>query len=161
MDLDHLVDFYQWYVRTRPNRVYIPFHSWEYSFVGLAVLAAVVYHPILLAVVSAHLLHVATDHFHNRISPYGYFLTYRIINRFDAAVITPGTSSLYSYRIWPLLLPFGKKLRPWYQRRIEPWFEARVQLAIAAGVVAKDASTKNTEASHHSTHRVGKREHIG
>ena len=135
MDMDHLVDFYQWYVKGHPNRVYVLLHAWEYSAFGVVALAWIYFHPLVLAVVLAQLLHVATDHFHNRISPYGYFITYRILNRFDAAVITPGISGIYSYRSWPMLLPFGSRLRPWFQRRIEPWFEVRVQRAIAAGAV--------------------------
>ena len=27
---------------------------------------------------------------------------------------------------WPGLLPFGKRLRPWYERKIEPWFRSRL-----------------------------------
>ena len=54
-DVDHLFDFYQWYVRRKRGRVYLLFHAWEYSIAGLLALVLVYYHPMLLAVVLAHL----------------------------------------------------------------------------------------------------------
>ena len=54
MDVDHLYDFYRWYVKGRSNRFYILFHAWKYSVAGLVVLAAVFFHPLLLATVAAH-----------------------------------------------------------------------------------------------------------
>ena len=127
MDIDHLYDFYQWYIKGRPNKIYILFHAWEYSAVGVIALASFFFHPILLAVVLAHLAHVATDHFHNRLPPLAYFILYRLLKRFDTKIITPGHDVMYSYRTWIYLIPFGKRLAPWFQRRIEPWFEARVK----------------------------------
>ena len=129
MDSDHLYDFYQWYIRGKSNRIYILFHAWEYPALGVIALAALFFHPLLLAVVLAHLAHVATDHLHNRLHPFAYFITYRILKRFDTKFITPGHNVMNSYRGWPLLIPFGKRLLPWFRRRIEPWFEARVQQA--------------------------------
>ena len=129
MDSDHLYDFYQWYIRGKSKKIYIFFHAWEYAAAGVIVLASLFFHPLLLAVVLAHLVHVATDHFHNRLHPFAYFITYRMLKRFDTEFITPGYNVMNSYRGWPLLIPFGKRLLPWFQRRIEPWFEARVQQA--------------------------------
>jgi hypothetical protein len=37
-----------------------------------------------------HLGHVATDHFHNRLTPLSYFIFYRIWVRFDVEKISPG-----------------------------------------------------------------------
>ena len=56
------------------------FYAWEYSIIGL-VMGLVYYHPVLLAAVLAHLGHVATDHFHNGISTWGYSITYRAFDR--------------------------------------------------------------------------------
>ena len=125
-DIDHLFDYYRWYARRQKGRVYLLFHAWEYSIVGLLVLGLVYYHPVMLAVVLAHLGHVATDHFHNRLAPWGYFLTYRAFVRFDSAHITPDHNVLHSYKTWPRLFPFGYLLLPWYQRNIEPWFQSRI-----------------------------------
>ena len=125
-DVDHLFDYYQWYIRRKPNKLYLLFHAWEYSIIGLLLLGIFFYHPVLLAAALAHLGHVATDHFHNNISPLGYSITYRIWVRFEASRVTPNHHVLGSYKSWPGLLPFGKRLEPWYQRNIEPWFEFRI-----------------------------------
>lgn len=89
-------------------------------------LGLIYYHPMLLAAVLAHLGHVATDHFHNHLSPWGYSITYRALVKFDSTRITPNHNVLHSYKSWPGLLPFGKRLEPWYQQKIEPWFRSRV-----------------------------------
>ena len=136
MDVDHLFDFYEWYVRGKGNRIYLLFHAWEYPAAGVIALAAGFFHPLFLALVLAHLAHVATDHFHNRLAPWAYFISYRIAKRFDAAYITPGRNVMYSYEIWHSMLPFSSKLSPWFRRRIEPWFARRVERTLS-----KDADT--------------------
>ena len=125
-DVDHLFDFYQWYIRRKKGKIYLFFHAWEYSIVGLLLVGLVYYHPVLLAVMLAHLGHVAADHFHNGLAPWSYFITYRAFVRFDAARITPNHNVLHSYKSWPRMVPFGKRIEPWYQRRIEPWFRSRI-----------------------------------
>ena len=93
MDADHAYDFYQWYIRRNQDKIFVFLHAWEYSIVGLALLASVFYHPLFLATVAAHLSHVITDQLHNRVSPLGYSITYRIIKGFDASVIAPHHSA--------------------------------------------------------------------
>ena len=125
-DADHLYDFYRWYIRRKHGRLFLLFHAWEYSLAAILVLGLLYYHPFLLAVALAHLGHVATDHFHNRLTPWSYFITYRVISGFDAARIAPGKDVLNAYKSWPGLLPFGVRLLPWCQRHIEPWFQSRI-----------------------------------
>ena len=127
MDVDHLFDFYRWYVRGKGKRIYMLFHAWEYSAAGVIALAVVFFHPLFLALVLAHLVHVATDHFHNRLPPWAYFISYRIARKFDTAYITPGYNVMYSYANWHRMLPFNSKLSPWFRRSIEPWFARRVE----------------------------------
>ena len=126
-DVDHLFDYFQWYVRRKKGKVYLLFHAWEYSIIGLLLLGLVYYHPVLLAAALAHLGHITADHVHNRLSPWGYFITYRIWVRFDTDRVTPNHNVLNSYRSWLGLFPFGKRLEPWYQRKIEPWFQSRMK----------------------------------
>jgi len=126
MDVDHLFDYYQWYVRRKKGKIYLFFHAWEYSLVGLLVVGLAFYHPVLLAAVLAHLGHVAADHFHNRMAPWGYSIIYRLTARFDSNVISPNHNVLRSYESWPRMVPFGKRIEPWYQRKIEPWFRSRI-----------------------------------
>lgn len=126
IDVDHLFDFYRWYIRRKKGKIYLFFHAWEYSIAGLLLVGLLYYHPVFLAAMLAHLGHVATDHFHNRLAPWSYFITYRAFVGFDAARITPNQNVLHSYKSWLLMVPFGKRLEPWYQRKIEPWFRSRI-----------------------------------
>ena len=126
VDVDHLFDFYQWYVRRRSGRIYLFFHAWEYSVAGLLVAGLLFYHPVLLAIALSHLGHIAADHFHNRMAPWGYSVIYRLAVRFDSNLVSPHRDVLDSYKAWPKLVPFGRYLEPWYQRKIEPWFRSRI-----------------------------------
>lgn len=125
LDLDHVYDYYQRYVKGRPDKIYVLLHAWEYSLT-LSILAMAFYHPLLLAVIFGHLTHVIIDHAWNRQSPFAYFISYRLIKGFDANDISPHNHVSHSYRVLPRLLPFGRRLEPWFQRRIEPWFLARI-----------------------------------
>lgn len=138
MDLDHLYDFYQWYIRGRTNKVCVFLHAWEYSALGLALLGLVFYHPLFLATVLAHSAHVASDHFHNGLSRWGYFIIYRVVHKFDTAVIMPHQDPVNSYRRWPGMLPLGRRLEPWFQRRIEPWFLERTNRPAGSQAVAQN-----------------------
>ena len=127
MDICHLFDFYQWYVRGKGKRIYLLFHAWEYSAAGIVALAAAFYHPLFLALVIAHLAHVTTDHFHNRLTPWAYFISYRILKNFDTAYITPNGNVMYAYLGFHKMLPFSSRLSPWFKRKIEPWFAMKAE----------------------------------
>ena len=47
-DLDHLYDYYQRHARRRRGKLYVLLHGWEYSLVGLGLLALGFHHPIPL-----------------------------------------------------------------------------------------------------------------
>jgi len=119
MDIDHIYDYYQMYVRRKPDKFYVIFHAWEYSIIGIALLASVFYHPLFLAAVAAHLSHVITDQLHNHVSPLGYSIIYRMLHKFDSKNLAPRHDPATSY--WRLLkvLPYSKRLAPWFQKRAQ------------------------------------------
>ena len=125
IDVDHLYDYYQKYANGRKNKVYVLGHAWEYAGIGMAVLALVFYHPVLLGAVMGHFAHVATDHFTNRLSTFAYSISYRLIKGFDGAYIAPHQQSGHSHRRFDNLLPFGRGLEPRIRRRMRKWFLAR------------------------------------
>ena len=125
VDTDHLVDLYLSCIGLKPNLVVVPLHGWEYSVAGMLVLSFVFYDPVLLAIVMGHLSHVITDHLHNRLTPFGYFILYRAWVRFDARKIAPGRGSSYFHHNVTSSLPFRGLWEPWYLRKIEPWLTAR------------------------------------
>ena len=127
IDIDHLVDLYQSWINRQPGKVYVLLHGWEYSITGLLILGLVFSEPILLGIVLGHLGHIATDHFHNRISPWGYFILYRAWFKFDTAKIAPDRDPAgYHYNL-PAFFPFRSLWEPWYRRKIEPWIDARAK----------------------------------
>ena len=126
IDADHLFDYYNWYGRRKTNKIVLFLHAWEYSIAGLLVSGLAYYHPVLLAVFLAHLGHVTTDHFHNHLTPWSYFITYRAYVRFETAQILPHSNVLDAYKAWTSMLPFSSRIEPWYQRKIEPWFRSRI-----------------------------------
>ena len=125
MDVDHLYDYYQRYVKGKKDRVYVLFHAWEYPMI-MSFISLVFYHPFLLAVILGHLAHVTTDHVWNRLTPFAYSITYRAIKGFDSRHIAPHHHVMDSYRSLPHLLPLGYRVEPWFQRKIAPWFLARI-----------------------------------
>ena len=128
VDLDHLYDFYNWYIRRKRRKLHILFHGWEYSIAIFFILGLVYYHPLLLAAALAHLAHVGADHFRNGLVPLGYSVIYRVWVRFDASVVAPGRDVTQSYRAWVHMIPLGHFIEPWFRRRIEPWILSRLEV---------------------------------
>lgn len=125
IDVDHLYDYYQRYIKRKQNKVYVLFHAWEYSLIGLLILTIAFYHPVLLGLLLGHLSHVATDHSVNRLSPFGYSIIYRLFRRFDGAYITPHSHKQISYGILNRLLPIDHRLGRMFKRRLRRWFVPR------------------------------------
>lgn len=125
IDVDHLYDYYQRYVKRRQNKVYVLLHAWEYTLIGLLILTTASYHPVLLGVLLGHLSHVVTDHSVNRLSPFGYSIIYRLFKRFDGAYIAPHYHEMRSYRGFIRLLPIDRWLGRLVERRLRGWFLAR------------------------------------
>ncbi len=113
------------WIKRKTHSVIVPSHGWEYSIAGLLVLCFAFYHPIFLAAVIGHLSHVATDHFHNRLTPLGYFVVYKAWVRFDARKIAIGRDSAYFHHNLASFFPFRGLWEPWYLRKVGPWFDAR------------------------------------
>ena len=95
-DVDHLFDFYQWYVRRKQGKLFLLFHAWEYGIAGLLALLFLFQDPIFLAIVLAHLGHVATGQSHNGLDTRSYFITYRALIKFDAVRITGNDNVHYA-----------------------------------------------------------------
>ena len=108
IDVDHLYDYYQRYVKRRQHKVYVLFHAWEYSLIGLLILTMALYHPVLLGVFLGHLSHVVTDHLVNRLSPFGYSILYRLSRGFDRGYVTPDDHEQHSHGILNKFLHYDR-----------------------------------------------------
>ena len=85
MDVDHLYDYYQKFARGKHGRIYVLFHGWEYSLVGLVIMSFFFHPPIFIAAVLGHLSHMITDQWHNSPAKRMYFITYRASKGFNTA----------------------------------------------------------------------------
>ena len=82
IDVDHLLDFYNWYRRRDRRHLLVLLHAWEYSLAGLVALLAGLTDPLLVGALLGHAAHLAGDQVANPVRPMGYFLLYRLRHRF-------------------------------------------------------------------------------
>ena len=118
-DLDHLFDYYIWYRTGARKYCFYFFHAWEYTIVGLVLAAAVWRSPVPIALALGHLGHMLTDQSVNRpVSPFSYFLTYRIINGFRYERSFPDRGSSLSGNLdrnipfWRIIGPVIARVMP-------------------------------------------------
>lgn len=111
IDTDHALDFYNWYVRGDGRYLLLPFHAWEFSFVGLVLLLAVWHHPLFLAAVLAYLGHLIGDQVANSMHPMAYSALYRLAHRFDRELLTE--QRLFSLsKVLEANIPFWGQIEP-------------------------------------------------
>ena len=121
-DVDHLLDYYNWYVRRDGRRTIVFLHAWELVAAGALAYAFGVREAWMLAVVLGYAGHIMTDQIFND----GYLHTYSLLARaalgFRAKRVHPGDQT-YAYKgLLATLPPF---VRPLLQR----WFESRLRPA--------------------------------
>ena len=98
VDMDHFIDYFLYYRRfnlksffslefVKSGKVYVLFHSWELTLLFLLAGTVTQSKPVLFFAISlaAHLL---IDHVQKSNALF-YFLTYRIIKKFDITAIFP------------------------------------------------------------------------
>ena len=82
IDLDHLVEYYRWFVKEDNSRVYYFLHSYELAIPAFLGGYLSGWDPVVLGVSCAFLGHVLTDQLFNPVVPLGYFFTYRAMKGF-------------------------------------------------------------------------------
>jgi dolichol kinase len=100
IDLDHLIDFYTNHrftlsikriycacLRLRCKRLYIVLHSYELIALLWVAIYAFSLSDIWKAAAIGFTQHIIFDQITNPMTPYGYFITYRILNRFNRDII--------------------------------------------------------------------------
>ena len=117
IDLDHLVEYYWWFVRGDNRRVWYFLHSYE--LVVPAFLAGYLsgWDPVVMGVSFAFLGHLLTDQLANPARPLTYFFTYRVMKGFRR-------SELFDVE-WEdieresLRMPFTRRVLGIFNRRIK------------------------------------------
>jgi len=118
-DVDHLLDYYNWYVRRDRRRIVLVLHAWELLVAAALVYALAIREPWMLAVMLGYAGHVVTDQVFNKGYLYGYSLLARALLRFDARRIHPADQT-YTYRYLLATLP------PFIRPVLRRWFESRI-----------------------------------
>ena len=82
IDLDHLVEYYRWFVKEDNSRIYYFLHSYE--LLAPCILSGYLsgWDPVVLGASLAFLGHLITDQLANPVSPLAYFFTYRLLKGF-------------------------------------------------------------------------------
>ncbi len=81
-DLDHLLDYFNWYVRRRDYHIYYLLHGWEYLVILAFTAALWSRNPIILGLTVGYASHIVGDYLVNRRNPLFYFLFHRARHRF-------------------------------------------------------------------------------
>ena len=82
IDLDHLVEYYMWFVREDNSRVWYFLHDYELLIPAFVAVHLSGWDPVVLGVTFAFQGHLLTDQIFNPMAPLAYFLTYRAVKRF-------------------------------------------------------------------------------
>lgn len=119
LDLDHLLDYYQWLIRNRSNRLWLFLHSYELVIPAVFISYILNWNPLAIAGTLALLGHILSDQWAHRVRSLSYFFTYRALNGFRPLSTTPSTpremyQELVDYplmsRIVPPIIALLKKL---------------------------------------------------
>ena len=130
MDVDHLYDYYQRYAKGRCGKIYVLLHGWEYSLIGLGVYWALGFqHPVLMAVVLAHLAHLAADHWHNSLTPFGYSIVFRALKGFNKASISRNAGLAALHQDYTAPTNLDRRLALWGQRKVQLFLMERTDRA--------------------------------
>ncbi|MBF8266974.1 MAG: hypothetical protein HW388_482 [Dehalococcoidia bacterium] len=110
VDLDHLPDFYRWFILDQSNRIWLLLHSYELLIPAILLSYATDWNPLALAGTLGFLVHLLCDQWANGVRPLTYFFTYRALKGFRTSEMAPWTAeSVYSDL---LHLPFMPRLLP-------------------------------------------------
>ena len=103
LDLDHIFDyvreygprpdprfFFHSFNATLYRRVVLPFHCWEWPALLIAISIETRGNPAAVGLLIGMAQHLTADQFTNKVSGWGYFLTYRVKQRFITRNIFPG-----------------------------------------------------------------------
>ena len=87
IDIDHLPEFYRWFVKGDNTKVWFFFHSYELLVPVFLAGYLSGWEPVVLGISFAFLGHLLTDQLTNPVRPLTYFFTYRASKGFRRSEI--------------------------------------------------------------------------
>ena len=119
-DLDHLLDYYNWYVRRSPERLILLLHGWEILALLAAIYALAVPETWMLAIVIGYATQIAGDQIYNRPKWKTYIFVLRAINRFRWHGIVDKRPADRAYESLVASVPIYRgPLRRWFRGRAD------------------------------------------
>ena len=82
IDMDHLVEYYRWFVKGDTSKVYFFLHSYELLVPVFLSSYFSGWDPVVMGASFAFLGHLLTDQIVNPVMPLAYFFTYRAMKGF-------------------------------------------------------------------------------
>ena len=106
-DTDHLLDYYLWYIKKDPRRLYLLLQAWGYCAAAAIFALVAGNHPLLLAAAVANAGHLLGDYIaHKPKSTLTYSLLYRTAVRFERARLIGGSAP-------PLTIALDRNIPLW------------------------------------------------
>jgi hypothetical protein len=122
-DIDHLLDYYNRYIRRDWRRIFLLLHGWEYLALALGLYFFVFREPWMLAVALGYMTQIGGDQLFNGGRWFSYLLFGRALNGFRASRVLPDEHP-DSYEAFVRSVPFARaRIRRWFEERATPKFK--------------------------------------
>ena len=119
-DVDHLLDYYNRYIRRDWRRIFLLLHGWEYLALALGLYFFVFREPWMLAVALGYLTQIGGDQIFNGGRWFSYLIIGRAVVGFRSSRILPHENP-NSYEAFVRSVPFGRaRIRRWFEERAGP-----------------------------------------
>ncbi len=118
-DADHLLDYYNWYVRRSYSRLILLLHGWEYLVAAVLIYFFAFRENWMLAVVIGYATQIGADQLFNGVRWHTYSLIARAAQGFRASEVHRDDVRNSYTSIVASVPVFKEPLRRWFERRIQ------------------------------------------
>jgi hypothetical protein len=118
-DVDHVFDYYNWYIRNKTERLFVFLHGWEYlaALVGLYLFAF--QETWMLAITIGYATQIGTDQIFNHPKWHTYFVISRAARGFAWSGVVRRRPADESYMSLMASIPiFRGPIKAWFERRV-------------------------------------------
>ena len=117
-DADHILDYYNWYIRRSYKRLILFLHGWEYLIAAVCLYLFVFKENWMLAVLVGYATQIGTDQLFNGVRWHTYLFSARAMRGFRASEVHGGDMR-HGYVAIVASVPFFKE-------QLARWFESRI-----------------------------------
>lgn len=119
-DADHLLDYFNWYVRLSPGRLFMLFHGWEYLIAVTLIYGLIYPNTWMLALAIGYGTQIVGDQIAHRPRWNTYFLLARLVAGFRWESMVDQRPADRGYESLVASVPFFREpLRGWFVNRVD------------------------------------------